>query len=318
MSVLRSALVVGPARCLFTPAAGLATFFTNDAFEVKLTNKRFEVHPQGFTQADQRDEDRSVEWSLTPDGRWNSAVIAALWPYLNCVPGFSMPTDTDRPFVAHGADAGLLTVLASYVKKMPSITLSAKKSLIGSVGFKGILGTGMDPDDADAYMTYAATGGTLTDSAFSLAAIKTQPYTAAWGAVTGFTSFSGEDGFEIGFETQSKEITVDGLGTVGEVVQKVGVMVKCKPVGPTALQILTALKLSGTGNALGRSHAAGGAALTITGADGINFFTSPKMSLVEAGYRFGNDVLRNGEVGFVANMNPASGVQGAIATLAAS
>lgn len=318
MSVARSALVVGPARCLFTPASGLATFFTNDAFEVKLNTNRFEVQPQGYTQSDQRDSDRSVEWSLTPDGRWNTAMIAALWPYLNCVPGFSMPTNTDRPFVAHGADAGLLTVLAAYVKKMPSITLSAKKSMIGSVGFKGILGSDMDPDDADSYMTYAATGGTLTDSGFSLAAIKTQPYTAAWGSVTGFGSFVGEDGFEVSFDVQSKEIPIDGLGSVVEVVQKVGVMVKCKPVGPTAAQILAALKFSGSGNTLGRSHAAGASALTITGADAVAVFTSPKMSLVEAGYRFGNDVLRNGEIGFVANMNPASGVQGAIATLAAS
>lgn len=318
MSVSRSALVVGPARCLFTPAAGLATFFTNDSFEVKLNSSRFEVHPQGFTQADQRDADRSVDWSLAPDGRWNAAIIAAFWPYLNAVPGASMPTNADQPFVAHGADGGLLTVLASYIKKMPNITLSAKKTLIGSVGFKGILADGMNTDNNDAYLTYAATGGTLTDSGFVLSEIKTQPYTAVWGSVDGFVGFSGEDGFEISFDTQSKEIQLDGLGTVIEVLQKVGVMVKCKPGGPTAAQILAALKFQGAGNALGRSHAAGGAALTITGADGVNVFTSPKMSLVEAGYRFGNDVLRNGEIGFVANMDPASGVQGAIATLAAS
>jgi len=318
MSVPRSALVVGPARCVFTPAAGAATFFTNDSFEVNLVNKRFDVMPQGFTQSDQRDEDRTVEWSLTPDGRWNSAVIAALWPYLNAVPGASMPTNTDRPFVAHGADAALLTIPSAYVKKMPDIVLSAKRSLIGSVGFKGILASDTDPEDTDSYLTYAATGGTLVDTGFSLAAIKTQPYTAAWGAVAGFTSFVGEEGFTVSFDLKSKEISIDGLGTVVEVVQAVGVMVKCKPVGPTAAQILAALKFNGSGNTLGRSHAAGGAALTITGADAVNYFTSPKMSLVEAGYRFGNDVLRNGEVGFVANMNPASGVQGAIATLAAS
>lgn len=318
MSILRSALVVGPARCVFTPNVGsAATFFTNDAFEVKLNTKRFEIQPQGFTQSDQRDSDRSVEWSLMPDGRWNATVIAALWPYLNSLPGLSMPTNTDKTFVANSADGGLLTVLASYVKKMPNLVLSAKKSMVGSVSFKGIVGSGMNPEDADSYLTYAATGGTLPDTGFSLAAIKTQPYTATWGSVAGFSGFATEDGFDINFDVQSKEIEIDGLGTVGEVIQKVGVMVKCKPVGPTAAQILTALRLSGTGNALGRSHAATGSALTISGADGTVAFTSPKVSLVEAGYRFGNDVLRNGEIGFVANMNPASGVQGAIAVLSA-
>lgn len=318
MSIARSALVVGPAKCVHTPTGGsAATFFTNEPFEVKLQHKRFEVQPQGFTQADQRDEDRTVEFDVTPDGRWNAATIAALWPYLNAVPGRSLPTNTDQPFVAHGADGALLTVLASYVKKMPSLTLSAKKTLIGSVGFRGIVGSDMDPDDADAYFTYAASGGTFTDAGFTLAALKTQPYSAVWGSVAGFGSLVGEEGFQVDFEAQSKEITVDGLGTVGEVLTKVGVMVKCRPVGPTAVQILAALKFSGAGNALGRSHAAGGAAFTITGADGVAYFTSPKMSLVEAGYRFGSDVLRNGEIGFVANLNPASGVQGALATLTA-
>ena len=320
MSIARSALVVGPARCIFTPNSGsAATFFTNDAFEVKLNTKRFEIQPQGFTQSDQRDEDRTVEFDVTPDGRWNSTIIAALWPYLNSLPGLSMPTNTDKTFIAHGADGGLLTVIASYLKKMPNVTLSAKKSMIGSAGFKGIVGSDMDPEDANSYLTYSASGGTIVDTAFSLAAIKTQPYSAAWGSVSGFESFYAEDGFEISFDMQSKEIQVDGLGTVGEVLQKVGVMVKCKPVGPTAAQILTALRFQGATNSLGRSHQAGGAALTITGGlDSVNIFTSPKMSLVEAGYRFGNDVLRNGEVGFVANINPAAGVQGAIATLAAA
>ncbi len=322
MSIARSALVVGPARCLFTPTGGsLATFFTNDSFEAKLNIKAFEVQPQGFTQADNRDEDRSVEWETTPDGRWNTAMIAALWPYLNSVPGASMGSSADQPFIAHGADAGLLTVISAYVKKMPSLTFSAKKTLIGSVGWKGIIGSNMDPDDASSFLTYAATGGTLTDSGFTLSAIKTQPYSAIWTGVTGFAAVGGffsEEGFEVSFDTSSKEIIVDGVGVADERIQKVGVMVKCKPVGPTAAEILAALKFQGTGNTLGRSHAAGGAALTITGADGVNYFTSPKMSLVSAGYRFGNDVLRSGEIGFVANMNPASGVQGALCTLAAS
>lgn len=319
MSIARSALVVGPAKCVHTPTGGsAATFFTNEAFEVKLLDKRFEVQPQGFTQADQRDEDRMVEFDVAPDGRWSAAMIAALWPYLNATPGQSMPTNTDQPFVAHGADAALLTVLASYVKKMPSLILSAKKSLIGSAGFRGILGSNMDPDDADSYFTYAASGGTFADSGFTLAAIKTQPYTAAWGVVTGFGSVIAEEGFQIDFDVQSKELALDGLGTVVEVIQKVGVMVKCRPVGPTAAQILTALKFQGSGNAMGRSHQAGASALTITGADGINYFTSAKMSLVEAGYRFGSDVLRNGEIGWVANLNPSTGAQTALATLAAS
>lgn len=314
MSQARSALVVGPAKCIHNSA----TFFTNNSFEVKLNTKRFNIRPLGFSQPDVRDEDRVVELEVEPDGRWNAAAIAAFWPYLNATPGASMATSADLPFVAHGADTGLLTVISAYVSKMPSLKFSVKKSMIGSIGFKGIVGTGLDPSDTSAYLTYAASGSTFVDSGFTLTAIKTQPYTMAWGAVTGFTSFTGEEGIDVDFSMETKEIIEDGRGVVDERIRSVGVLVKCKPIGPTAAQILTALRYQGSGNALGRSYQAVAASLTITGADGIVAFTMPKASLVEAGYRFGDDVLRNGEIGFVGNLNVSTGTQSAICTLAAS
>lgn len=317
MSLSRSNLVVGPAKCVFTPTGGsAATFFTNDSFEVKLKPKTFEVKPQGFIQADVRDEDRVIEFDVTPDGRLNAAVIAALWPYLNYRPGQSLPTNSDQPFVAHGADTGKLTVLAAYVRKMPSLTLSAKKTAIGSAGFRGILANSMNPDDASSYLTYAASGATFADSTFDLTQIVTQPYTAAWGSVTGFGAVVGEEGFQVDFELKTKEIPVDGLGTVVEVIESVGVMVKCKPVGPTAAQILAALYHQGTGARLGASRQALSASLAITGADGTTVVTVPKATLVEAGYRFGADVLRNGEIGWVGTLNVTTGTQSAIASIA--
>jgi hypothetical protein len=314
MGIARSSLVVGPAKCVFNSA----TFFTKENFEIKPAIRRFDVRPLGFTQADVRDEDRMVEFGVTPDGRWSAAVIAALWPYLNAVPGASMGGAADLPFVAHGADGALATVLAAHVSKMPSLTFSARQSLIGEAGFTGLIVSGGDPDDADAYLTYAASGGTFADSTFVLSAIKTQPYSAVWTGVTGFGALQGEEGFTVDFDLQTGGIPLDGLGTVDNRVQSVGIMVRCKPVGPTAAQILSALRLSGTGNALGSSRQANAAQLQITGADGINYLTIPKATLVEAGYRFGSDVLRNGEIGFVATLNPSTGAQTALATLAAS
>lgn len=314
MSLARANLIVGPARNAFNSGV----FFTNKDYEIKPAIKRFQIRPLGFSQPDERDEDRMIEWEPEPDGRWNTALIAALWPYLNSTPGASMAGSADVPYVAHGADGGLLTVIAAYVKKMPDILFSSKKSLLGSVGFRGVLGNSLSPSDASAYVTYAASGATFPDSTFDLTQIKTQPYTLAWTGFTGFSAVVGEEGFHVSFNVQSKEIYIDGLGTVDERIQKVSMMIKCKPVGPTAAQILTALKLQGTGNALGSSRQATAAQAQITGADGINYLTTPKATLVEAGYRFGDDVLRNGEIAWVSTMSHSAGVQAALAVLAAS
>lgn len=315
MSINRAQLIVGPSKNTFNSAI----FFASKSWEAKFVAKQFEIRPQGFSQPDLRDEDRLVEWDVEPDGRWNTAVIAALWPYLNPTPGGSMTgAGTDRPYVAHGADGGLFSVVAAYVKKMPSLRFSVKKSLIGPVGFRGLIGNSMDPSDASAYATYAPTGSTFADSTFALTEIKTQPYTAAWTGITGFTSVVGEEGFDVDFNIKSKEMPIDGVGTADDRIGEVGVLVKVKPYGPTALQILTALRFQGSGNALGSSRQANAAQFQITGADGINYFTMAKGTLVSAGYRFGDDVLRNGECGIAGTINVAAGVQSAIAVLAAS
>ena len=314
MPIARSSLVVGPAKCVFNGA----TFFTNQSFEPRLLPKTFNVRPLGFSQADKRDEDRMVDFDVIPDGRWSAAMIAALWPYLNATPGASMFGSADVPFIAHGADAALFTALAVAVTKMPGVLFAANKTLIGAAGFRGILGTGAAPDDSNQYLTYAASGGTFADSGFSLSAIKTQLYTAAWGAVSGFTTLYGEEGFSLDFNMGSKEMFVAGFGTIDSRVQTVEAVLKCKPMGPTGAQVLAALKFAGSGNALGSSRQAGSAQLTLTGADGIVYLTMPKATMVEAGYRFGDDVLRNGEIGFAATINVSGGTQSNLCTLAAS
>lgn len=314
MSIARSALIVGPARCLL----GAVPFFTNENFEAKIDHKTFRVRPEGFSQGDERSEDFEVVVSPTPDGRWNAGLIAALWPYTNAVPGASVFGATDTAFTAHGADTGLLTVKAAAVTKMPGITFSARKTLIESCEIRGLRASGMDPDDADSLLTYAATGGTFVDAAFSLATIKTQPYVATWGAVTGFAAMQTLEGFKFEPEVDFHEISPDGIGLVDRRVVEVRAMVSCIPIGPTASQILAALKVQGTGAAIGASLAGQASQLQITGADGINYLTIPKAMLRTAGMAFGSRVLREGEIGWVANMDPALGVQGALFTLAAS
>lgn len=314
MGVTRSSVIVGPARCLLNSVP----FFTLGDFGIIPDMQTFRVQPDGFSQGDERIQDVPIKIDLTPDGRINSSILAEFFPYANVVPGASAYGSSDKAFVAHGADAALATVLAVAVTKMPTVTFSHKKTLFGQLGLTGLLSNNMAPATASSRMTYAATGGTLTDAAFSLAAIKTQLYTAAWGAVTGFTSLYTENGFEFIPEVDLWDQHVDGLGVVDKRVQEVRCMVKFVPYGPTAVQILANSNIQGTGNGLGSSLGATVNALTITGADGIVYLTIPNAAVKGAGFKFGKTTLRNGEMAFVGILNQTTGVQGNLFTIAAS
>jgi len=290
-------------------------FFTTDTFGIVPEVQTFDIKLEGFTQKDERVSDIPIRVQLTPDGRVNNNLLAEFFPYQNALPGASACGASDKAFVAHGADGALATVLAVCVNQMPEIVFSATRSLFGQLGLVGVLANNMDPDDADSRMTYAATGSTFVDSAFSLAAIPTQQYIGAWGAVTGFTAINTREGFKFSAEADLEPCPVDGLGVPDYRVVEVRAMLSCIPVGPTAAQLLTNLKIQGTGARIGRSLNADAAAFTLVGADGITYLTIPKASLKQAGFQFGKRVLRNGEIGFVATLNHTTGTQGNLFTL---
>jgi hypothetical protein len=311
MAISRSTLVQGPARCLLNARP----FFTNDSFAITPELDIMRVVPEGFTQGDERVTDVQVKIQLTPDGRVNNNLLAELFPYQNPVPGASACGASDKPFAAHGADTAISTVIAVCVSQMPEIVFSSKQTMMGQLGLTGVLGNNMDPDDADSRLTYAASGGTFVDSTFNLANIPTQQYLATWGAVTGFSNIHTREGYRFRAEVDLEPSPVDGLGIIDYKIKEVRAMLSCIPVGPTAAQLLTNLKIQGTGARLGRSLNADAAALTLVGADGITYLTMPKASLKQAGFVFGKERLRNDEIAWVATLNHTTGTQGNLFTL---
>jgi hypothetical protein len=316
MSTPRSNIIVGPAKVAFNSA----TFFHNGDISIRHAAEHFRIQPSGFTQADVRDSDRMITFDVTPDGRWNSAVIAALWPHFNALPGKSMATGTDLPIVITDSNSHVHTIKAGIVTKSPELILSAERSALGAASFMGILPSDVDPDDADAYHTYATSGGTFGDSAFALTAIKTQPYTAVWTGVTGFsTAFASIDGFTCTTEYQYTPFKVDGLGTIDLILTGVIFRVKCRPIGISKANVLAAAKIAGSGTALGSSRHATAAALTITGADGVNWVVVDKATIINGDeYVYSSSQHRQGVLEFEALMDLSSGVQNANVVLAAS
>ncbi len=310
--IARSSLIIGPARIV----RSTGTVHVKDPFTVDLVKSTFPVNLEGYGKIDERDDDMIVTCSFTPDGRWDSNTRGFLWPYLNPTIGSDPFGSSDTPTVIHDSNSHLHTIKASAVTQMPSITLSSVATMIGQATITGIRGSAKDWNDADGIYTAAASCGTFTDSAFTVAAIKTQDYTGAWGSVTGFTSIKTESGWSIDFETGIEYIKVDEVGTCKATLTNVSVMAKCTPLGMTLADVLAALDFQESGSARGKSGNLLGADLAITGADSSTVVTLKAAKLVRGGFRFGSRVLRDNELGWVATRSFSTGTAGALCTLA--
>jgi hypothetical protein len=89
-------------------------------------------------------------------------------------------------------------------------------------------------------------------------------------------------------------------------LRDLAVRCRCRPEGITEAQLVTALKLQGTGNARGRSLNANSNSLVITGTGVSVTLTGAQMK--GGGMQFGPITPRIGEVEFVATRTFSTGV----------
>jgi hypothetical protein len=253
---------------------------------------------------------RLVTSSHAPSGQLNTANIAQLWPYASMAMGTEVFGDTDTPTVIHAQDGAKHSILASAVVKMPDLNFSAEDSAVGSVDITGVLATGKVPTDADAFYKIEGSS-TFADSGFTSASIKSQLYTGALAGITGLTAVYAMDGFKVQFQTSIDLKWTPNKGFVGGTLKDVGVMVSFRPYGPTSAELLAA---AGFQTAIGSDVADEAVAFTITGADTTTIFTLPKATLVSAGYVFGVNEWREGEVGLVASRGFTTGAMDALWT----
>lgn len=304
--ITRANLIHGPARLV----RGAGSVHTKESFPVNLQKSTFPIAVQGRGTVANRVSDLIVSASFVPDGRWTSAARAFLWPHLNPTFGADIFGTSDTPTVIHDVNSHLHTIIASAVTQMPSLRLSSRETMIGSATITGIRGTGLAWNSLDSWYTYAASGGTFTDSAFDPATIKTQPYTGAWSGVSGFTSIDTVDGWTVDFPMDLSFITTDEGGTTKASLNSVGCLARCTPASLSPADILAAYDDANMGASVHQGD------LAITGADGTTIITLKNAGLVQAGFQFGTSVVRDGELGWLAVATFTSGAHGAIATFA--
>lgn len=341
MAVSRSTLVAGPAKLV----RGSGITFSKEGFDVRIDAETIPIIVDGYGTIDERLVDVMAKVSFTPEGRWNAATRAFLWPYgaLNAAvweikptlnsggtvwPAFIFGTGTDVPTLIHDSNSHLHTIPASAITKMPSIFLSATRTMIGDAEITGVRSqasgsSGNDWSAASSIYLAATIGGTFTDTTFAPSTmIPVQPYTAAWGALDGFTAIETMDGWTIDFDMQIEWHKSDDQGTIAGFIHSISAMASCTPITATTwAQHVAQHLIQGSGAARGRSMNAGAsgagvADLTVTGADGTTIVVIKNAALKRTGFKFGAKVLRQGEYGWVSTMGFTGGVAQPICTLA--
>lgn len=304
----RANLSIGPGKLTI----GSYSFAHLQPFTLRLVLDRMQISPQHIGNLDERMLDVDAKLSVQPDGAWTPESRAALWPYASFRPGASLfAGDTDLTINCINAEK--YRAEAAAVTKMPDILLSASKTMIGQAEFTLLGKDNTSWVGVDRFFSIGVEA--YTDPALTVASIKTQPYTAAWGTV--LTGIETEDGFNVSFDLGLAPAPSDSWGRLDWRFQSLQVRVSCIPINVTATQIRDALFIQ-DGNAYqrGGSMQAKGQPLTITGADGTVPITIPNAVFAEGGYRFGSNVYRQDAISFLSTRILTSGAPQALFTLA--
>ncbi len=308
-SILRSALEIGPAK--FT--AGGHTFYSKGA-DLVIDPQYVKLATDRHGSLDSRITDMLGKVTVTPDGAWTAASRAALWPYASTSPGASLGTG-DPTLVIHCNDSAgtRYTGKCAILTQMPQLLLSAKASMIGQAEYTLIRADNQAPSAADQFLLRDAAA--FSDATFTVASLKTQAYTGAYGGV--LTGIETEDGWTVNFSLSLQPKLSDRYGTIDFRFADLEVAISGIPINISVEDILAAIRSAGaTGWTAGQSMQAAGQAFTLTGEDSTVAITIPNVFAERGQFRFGATDYRQGGITFASTRTLSAGANVALFTLA--
>lgn len=280
MAFDRTARIAGPAQITWNGA----TIMTKGDIIVKIGKKLFNVDVDAFGTVDTRVDDRNIEITFTPDGRWaSSGGKTVLFPGGSTVIGQSWVGATDLPMVITPLNGKPITFHNVVLTKIPDLNFTAVNTWIGPATFVALNVNNVEWSNAASVWTIAASG-TLTDfTGYAASDIITKGVKLTWGSKTGFVGIDVMDGIQVSFDLQIEPQIVDAYGLVDFTFVKLDVMVRAKPIGVTENNVLTALALQDTGAARGSSNVAGSADILVKDLAGTTLFNANSMNFADAG-----------------------------------
>lgn len=330
MGLARSQIIRGPAKIIF----GGITYWTPDDIQLDLDPGWQDVKSSMFgPRLDALLVNPKISVSFTPHmftgtGPAEPAiatVLAALVPaiFTNGYYGTAyIGGGSEVPLVIWASSGEMVTISNAIITKPPSVTFAADKPLFGEMTVTGICATTSSDITlgvANSLFNEATGAADPGLAALGVPSYLQRRYKAVLGSQTGFTEMYGEEGWTVDFNPSWKERTVQGL-TVDFELAGMEIMVKGVPTGPTMDQVI---KLIGVGGDGGASWAQGARLsaqqstndLTIVEPSGpTTLFTLKKPVLRQAGFRFGYETLRVGELGFHSQVRFSTGTPQTLAS----
>ena len=306
--MLRTAIIRGPAIVQFDGS----NLYSKDDITCTIDEESFQILTSVYGPVDERIKERRAEITFTPVGEWETSAIDVLWtPYATMAIGAGIFGTPDKPLVIWTRAGKKITFGAAAVTKMPDIIASATKTLIGSVTFMCI-------GKEDTYWD----DGSVSDGSFmkiEAAAfpdaveidpllIVTSPFAAGWGILGApWDNIDTIDGWTITFNPSLSPFEADTPGIIDYTLASLDVSAKCKPVGVTEQDIITAMGIQGPGAHRGRSLSAiaNGNDLVLNG-EGVGL-TVYRAAIKRAPLMFGSVANRAGEIEWVATRQLTAG-----------
>jgi hypothetical protein len=211
----------------------------------------------------------------------------------------------NNPLTIQTVAGRLLTFYNCAVTQMPGIVGSSVQTLLDEVTFEAFLADQQDWVDSNSLFQDEASPWP-GDTSFDPDNILTAPIVAVWGGTAPWNSISTKNGWRVNFEMTLEPIEVDNVGLVTRRFSGLVVTARAIPVGITESDLMTAIKLQGSGAARGRSLGATGTNLDLSAS---GFFLRLYQAALRGGPQmFSSRTDRVGELTWVATRSFSSGI----------
>ncbi len=308
MGITRESIIRGPGAVKL----GSTQIFDKEGIDAELQKETFDIPVSAYGNVDTRFKDVLGKVTFTPCGAVTAGILAALYPYGTPNLGADIFGSVDVPVEVHSLAGKKVLFAAGAITRMPTLRLSAQETLFGGQAeITTVIANGADRTTANSMYTIsdAAFAG-----AFDVADVKCKPVSAAWGASAPWDAIKTKTGWTIDLEASFDPETIDEVGTIGMKLTGVTARARCQPLGVTEANIFDAMRVQGTGNAIGDSVRTGNN-LVLIGTGGISV-TLTDAALVQGPIKWGPGMLRAGELGWIAHRTVSAGVGGPVFTVA--
>ena len=315
MALTRSGISRGTAKVTWNGG----TFFSREDINLRALPQWMPLQTAVHGVIDQVRKDFSVKVTLRLWGAYENLAILFPSGATTPVPGTGIFGTADLPLVILARNGDQFTIHNAQITKLADLYLGVDDEIFAAdVEFTGVIADGKNPEEASAYYT-VVTGAVYADATFAKTNFKAQRYSAAWGAVGGFTAFQAEKGWRVNWSYALEPAYSANIGTYDMILQNFEGEARCIPIGQPTIANLEAAANAGAGGANVLGHLLSGGAtaaadLVITGS-GVSV-TLKAAGITEHGHTFGSKSTRLGETVWKTTVGFTTGTAAARAVLA--